>query len=94
MLEPEAALVLLDRCERGLLAERKAAQNAPALDGASPLARRLVEEVKRLEAGQTLKWTEYARGELEAAIGARGDGGISGQTAGTAGSQGQAGSQP
>ena len=94
MLEPEAALVLLDRCERGLLAERKAAANAPALEGASPLARRLVEEVKRLEAGQTLKWTEYARGELEAAIGAGGDGGISGQAAGTAGSQGQAGSQP
>jgi DNA-binding PadR family transcriptional regulator len=93
MLEPEAALALLDRCERGLLAARKAAQNASAPRGSSPLARRLVEEVKRLEAGQALKWTEYARGELEAAIGARGGMGSQGQarSQGQAGSRGQAG---
>ncbi len=36
MLEPEAALILLDRCERSLLAERKAAQSSPTLEGSSP----------------------------------------------------------
>jgi DNA-binding PadR family transcriptional regulator len=84
MLEPRAALALLDRCEYNLLAERNVAPNAPALEGPSPLARRLVAEVKRQEAGQTLKWTEYARSELEAAIAAQDE----------IGSQGQAGSDP
>jgi len=104
MLEPRAALELLDRCEQTYLAQQQTpAGGDPALGGASPLARRLVAEVKRLEAGQTLKWTEYARRELQAAIAAQEQAGSRGQAAGPqgqarlqrqAGSQGQAGSRP
>jgi DNA-binding PadR family transcriptional regulator len=68
-LPPRDALAVLDRYERHLLQEQRTAANPPALDGASVLARELVEEVSRLEAVQALKWTEYARRKLQAAIG-------------------------
>jgi DNA-binding PadR family transcriptional regulator len=97
MLEPRAALALLDRCEQTYLAQQQAPAGDLTLGGSCTLARRLVAEVKRLEAGQTLKWTEYARRELQAAIAAQGEEGSRGQAAGhpgQAGSQGQAGSRP
>jgi DNA-binding PadR family transcriptional regulator len=98
MLEPKAALALLDRCEQTYLTQQQAPPGDPSLGGgACTLARRLVAEVRRLEAGQTLKWTEYARRELQAAIAAQGEEGSRGQAAGhpgQAGSQGQAGSRP
>src|SRR3984957_20672954 len=53
MLEPRVALELLDRCERAYLSQQTAADGS-SLGGASTLAGRLVAEVKRLEAGQTL----------------------------------------
>jgi DNA-binding PadR family transcriptional regulator len=90
MLEPRAALALLDRCEQTYLTQQQAPAGDPSLGGASTLARRLVAEVRRLEAGQTLKWTEYARRELQAAIAAQGEEGSRGQ----AGSQGPAGPRP
>jgi DNA-binding PadR family transcriptional regulator len=90
MLEPRAALALLDRCEQTYLTQQQAPAGDLTLGGASTLARRLVAEVRRLEAGQTLKWTEYARRELQAAIAAQGEEGSRGQ----AGSQGQAGPRP
>ncbi len=62
------ALVVIDRYEQHLLQEHRSARNAPALDGSSALAGRLVQERRRLEAGLALKWTEYARRELEATI--------------------------
>jgi DNA-binding PadR family transcriptional regulator len=70
MLEPGVALALLDRCEQTYLSQQTTAGET-SLGGASTLAGRLVAEVKRLEAGQTLKWTEYARRELQAALAAR-----------------------
>jgi DNA-binding PadR family transcriptional regulator len=71
-LDPCVALAVLDRHEQSLLQERETARHPPVLDGASPLARELVEEVKRLETVQALKWIEYARRKLEASIGAQG----------------------
>jgi DNA-binding PadR family transcriptional regulator len=71
MLEPHTALAVLERYEQSLLAERKAARGVPHVEGTS-LARRLVDEVRRLEAGQALEWIAYARRELEAAIAAQG----------------------
>jgi DNA-binding PadR family transcriptional regulator len=60
------ALLVVDRYERYLLAERASAP--PPLDGASARARRLAEQAKQLETGVALKWTTYARRELQAAI--------------------------
>jgi DNA-binding PadR family transcriptional regulator len=92
MLEPRAALALLDRCEQTYLTQQQTAAGDPSLGGgASTLARRLVAEVRRLEAGQTLKWTEYARRELQAAIAAQDDRGAQAQATGP---QGQAGPRP
>ncbi len=71
MLGPSAALVVLDRYEQALLAERRTAHSVRSLAGGSSLARRLVEEGKRLEAGEALKWIEYARRELEVALAAQ-----------------------
>lgn len=66
------ALVVIDRYEQHLLQDHRNARNAPTHEGSSALARRLVQERKRLEAGLALKWAEYARRELEAAIDAQG----------------------
>jgi hypothetical protein len=66
------ALVVVDCYEQHLLAERSSVP--PALDGASVLARGLAEHAKQLETGVALKWTTYARRELQASIdGAAGD---------------------
>jgi DNA-binding PadR family transcriptional regulator len=65
-LPAQDALVVVDCYERYLLAERSSAP--PALDGASPRARRLAEHAKQLETGVALKWTTHARRELQAAI--------------------------
>lgn len=67
VLGPSAALVVLERYEEALLAERGTGHGARSLYG-STLAHRLVEEGKRLEAGEALKWIEYARRELEVAL--------------------------
>jgi DNA-binding PadR family transcriptional regulator len=69
MLPPGDALVVVDRYEQHLLSERKDAP--PALDGAPALARRLAEHAKQLETGVALRWTTYARAELQAAIDAQ-----------------------
>jgi DNA-binding PadR family transcriptional regulator len=66
------ALVVVDRYEQHLLAERQDAP--PALDGAPALARRLAEHAGQLETGVALKWTTYARRQLQAAIEAPTDG--------------------
>jgi DNA-binding PadR family transcriptional regulator len=76
-LPPRDALVVVDRYEQHLLSERGSAP--PALDGASARARRLAEHAKQLETGLALKWTTYARRELEAAIDAQARGRESGQ---------------
>jgi len=73
-LDPRAALAVLERYEEHLLQERRTAHNAPTLDGCTALARRLVAEKKRGEAGLALKWAAYARRELEATIDAQGPG--------------------
>lgn len=62
---PEALLVV-DRYEQYLLAERCSAP--PTLDGAPPLAGRLTQQAEQLETGVALKWTTYARRELQASI--------------------------
>jgi hypothetical protein len=71
-LPPRDALVVIDRYEEHLLAERGSAP--PALDGASVRTRRLAEHAKQLETGLALRWTTYARRELEASIEAQGAG--------------------
>jgi DNA-binding PadR family transcriptional regulator len=76
MLPPRDALVVVDRYEQHLLSERGSAP--PPLDGASAAARRLAEQAKELEAGLALKWTTYARRELEAAIDAQASSGVQG----------------
>ncbi|HEY5344333.1 MAG TPA: hypothetical protein VIJ66_11835 [Solirubrobacteraceae bacterium] len=65
-LPPRDALVVIDRYEQHLLSERRAAP--PVTDGASVLARGLAEHAKDLETGLALKWTTYARRELDASI--------------------------
>lgn len=69
-LPPRDALVVIERYERHLLAERTSARPAMMLDGSSPLARELVEEARRSETGVALKWTAYARRKLEATVNA------------------------
>jgi DNA-binding PadR family transcriptional regulator len=71
-LPPREALAVIERYEQHLLAERQSARGAPTLEGSSGLARKLAEESQRLEAGLALKWTAYARQELEATIDAHG----------------------
>jgi DNA-binding PadR family transcriptional regulator len=69
-LPPRDALVVVDCFERRLLSERTTAPQTPDAEPAS--ARQLAEHAKQLETGQALKWTTYARRELEAAIDAQG----------------------
>jgi len=63
------ALVVVDRYEQHLLSERTSAPPVP--DGAPAVARRLAEHAKQLETGLALRWTTYARRELEASIDAQ-----------------------
>lgn len=73
------ALIVVDRYEQHLLSERTSAPGMP--DGAPALARRLAEHAKQLETGLALRWTTYARRELEAAIDAQGWGHLSASAA-------------
>lgn len=72
MLEPEAALDVIDRYERECLQEAEQATEAEdgqaAAGGRTPLARRLEAEDERVTLGVKLSWIEYARRELEAVI--------------------------
>jgi len=68
-LPPQDALLVIDRYERHLLTERSSAP--PALDGAPPLAGRLTQHAEQLETGVALKWTAYARRELQPRIDAQ-----------------------
>jgi DNA-binding PadR family transcriptional regulator len=85
------ALVVVDRYEQHLLSERTSAPPTP--DGASALARRMAEHARQLETGLALKWTTYARRELEAAIDAQGAPGASASAAPGGASTGRAGSR-
>jgi hypothetical protein len=71
-LPPQDALLVVDRYERYLLAERTSAP--PTLDGAPPLAGRLAQQAEQLETEVALKWTTHARRELQASIEAQADG--------------------
>ncbi len=66
------ALLVIDRYEQYLLTERCSAP--PTLDGAPPLAGRLTQQAEQLETGVALKWTTYARRELQASIDAQSPG--------------------
>jgi DNA-binding PadR family transcriptional regulator len=71
VLEPRAALAVIERYERACLREPARAPDDPSLGGASDLAGRLIDERERLAVGARLAWTEYARRELRAIMGAR-----------------------
>ncbi len=72
MLEPEAALEVIDHSEtENLEAATKTTESQgeqPAPEGTSGLAKRLADEEERLALGVRLSWTEYARRELRALI--------------------------
>jgi len=85
------ALVVVDRYEQHLLAERGSAP--PALDGASARARRLAEHAKQLETGLALRWAAYARRELQASIDAQRTAQASASAAPPGASTGRAGGQ-
>lgn len=87
-LPPHDALVVVDRYEQHLLSERESAPPMP--DSAPALARRLAAHAKQLEAGLALKWTTYARCELEASIDAQ----RTAQASATAAPAGTTGVQP
>lgn len=70
LLEPEAALAVIERCEQACLKEASGVCAAEAEvangDGSSGLVRRLIREEDRLWLGARLAWIEYARRELAA----------------------------
>lgn len=69
-LAPSAGMSVLERCERGLLAQARApapaAEDADGADRRLGLSARLVAEEDRLGIGARLEWIEYARQELRA----------------------------
>lgn len=72
MLEPEAALAVVDHYERECLQDAGDTTQAKgewsAAEGASGIAKQLEEEDERLALGVRLSWIEYARRELKALI--------------------------
>lgn len=72
MLEPEAALEVIERFERENLEEAgemaEARDEDPPAEGTRGVVERLAEEDERLGLGVRLSWTEYARSELKALI--------------------------
>jgi DNA-binding PadR family transcriptional regulator len=70
VLEPQAALTVIERYEQACLQEAKRTPIAPAddpfLDDTCGLAARLIGEEDRLAVGARLSWTEYARREFKA----------------------------
>lgn len=72
VLEPRAALTVIERYEQACLDEAKRTPLGPvedsssAVDGACGLAARLSGEEDRLAVGARLAWIEYARRELKA----------------------------
>jgi DNA-binding PadR family transcriptional regulator len=65
-LPAREALAVVDRYERHVLSQRGSA--ASTLDGSSALARGLGEHARQLETGLALRWTAYARRQLDEAI--------------------------
>lgn len=79
---PEAALEIVERCERACLREAsalpippRAPAPAPAPGPGADLTARLLAEEGRLETGAKLAWAEYARREFTALVQARRDNG-------------------
>jgi DNA-binding PadR family transcriptional regulator len=69
MLEPEAALVVIERYERECLKEAgELAASEPDGVSASGIAERLAHEDERLALGVRLSWLEYARIQLKSLI--------------------------
>lgn len=72
MLEPEAALAVVEATERECLQEAgeapQASEESSPGDGPSGVAKRLADEEERLALGVRLSWMEYARTELKALI--------------------------
>lgn len=70
MLEPQAALVALERYEQTCLDEAKSVPMDtgpdPTIDDKDRLAAQLVREKKRLAVGAEIAWARYARSQLEA----------------------------
>jgi DNA-binding PadR family transcriptional regulator len=68
VLEPRAALTVIERYEQACLDEAKrtpiGGSNHASADGAFELASRLVYEEDRLAVGARLAWIEYARSEF------------------------------
>jgi DNA-binding PadR family transcriptional regulator len=74
ILDPHAALTVIERYEESCLQEPTRAPADPSLSsrgGTSAFASRLIAEESRLATGTTLQWIEYARRELEAVINAQ-----------------------
>jgi DNA-binding PadR family transcriptional regulator len=70
MLEPEAALDVIDRHERECLSDA-AKLAASETEEAEGVAERLANEGERLALGVRLSWLDYARHELKALLGER-----------------------
>jgi DNA-binding PadR family transcriptional regulator len=76
MLEPEAALVVIERHEAEVLREAEQAtgkeegeeEQQAGAQGASGVAKRLQAEDERITLGVRLSWIEYARRELKALV--------------------------
>jgi DNA-binding PadR family transcriptional regulator len=71
MLEPEAALEVLDEYERECLGQT--GEPSPPASEREVVAARLAEGEERLTLEVRLSWIEYARHELQALIGKRGE---------------------
>jgi DNA-binding PadR family transcriptional regulator len=79
ILDPHAALTVIERYEESCLQEPTRARSERSLSSAgasvsasaSAFASRLIAEEARLATGTTLQWIEYARRELEAIIDAQ-----------------------
>jgi DNA-binding PadR family transcriptional regulator len=75
ILDPHAALTVIERYEESCLQEPTRALSERSLSssggGTSAFASRLIAEESRLATGTTLQWIEYARRELEAIINAQ-----------------------
>jgi DNA-binding PadR family transcriptional regulator len=75
ILDPHAALTVIERYEESCLQEPTRALSERSLSssgaGTSAFASRLIAEEARLATGTTLQWIEYARRELEAIINAQ-----------------------
>lgn len=74
MLEPEAALEVLDEYEREVLGQTD--ETSPIVSEREGVAERLAQGEERLTLEVRLSWIEYARHELQTLTGGRGEEGL------------------